>query len=315
MNNFNHNIREVQITNGFRNSLGLNEGTIINPGKIPYTTDDVTCGIENEFQTAVNGKSGDVDLAIYIKESRYLKNLIKRAERGDLPGNRIEEIRKFIDENRVGIWENSWVRFPRKSLSRYTDTVFRRDLKSDKVNPDSGDRLDSKNFTVMRNGEECLRVPVSYLLKLALADAVSGETFIHTVIRKTGEDFLHCYLNDNTSPEIVSFFPVKSGDSKTVSDNIMEQNLKSYLLTQMLVMYANKKFGLAANGQEVSLYFSPHPPVRQKRLNELVTDSFYRELFMSPCLSGWDRGEEKHAYMNLCHQVLSRSSLNSILKL
>ena len=36
---------------------------------------------------------------------------------------------------------------------------------------------------------------------------------------------------------------------------------------------------------------------------------------MSPCLSGWDRGEEKHAYMNLCHQVLSRSSLNSVLKL
>jgi hypothetical protein len=36
---------------------------------------------------------------------------------------------------------------------------------------------------------------------------------------------------------------------------------------------------------------------------------------MSPCLSGWDRGEEKHSYMHLCHQVLSRSSLHSILKL
>jgi hypothetical protein len=315
MNNINHNIREVHTVNEFRNSLGLREAGGIDPEKIPYTGEDVTCGIENEFQTAVRGRSGDVDLAISIRESRYLRNLMKRSERGDLPGKRIEEISEFIDDNRSGIWENSWVRFPRNTLSRYADNVFRGDLKSDKGKPDSGERLDAKNFTVMHNGVENLRVPVSYLLKLSLADAVSGETFIHHVIRKSGEDYLSCYLNDNTSPEIVSFFPVQNGGGKTVSENIMEQNLKSYLLTQMLVMYANKKFGLTANGQEVSLYFSPHPPVRQKRLNELVTDSFYRELFMSPCLSGWDRGEEKHAYMNLCHQVLSRSSLNSILKL
>lgn len=315
MNNINHNIREVQITGDFRNALGFVEGEALHAGKIPYSAGDVSCGIENEFQTAVNGRSGDVDLAIYIKESRYLKNLIKRSERGDLPGNRINEIREFIDDNRSGIWENSWVRFPRKTLSRYADAVFRRDLKSDKRKPESGERIDAENFSVTHNGEECLRVPVSYLLKLALADSVSGETYIHPVIRKSGESYLQCYLNDNTSPEIVSFFPVSDGDGKNVSENILEQNLKSYLLTQMLVMYANKKFGLTANGQEVSLYFSPHPPVRQKKLNELVTDSFYRELFMSPCLSGWDRGEDKHAYMNLCHQVLSRSSLNSILKL
>lgn len=36
---------------------------------------------------------------------------------------------------------------------------------------------------------------------------------------------------------------------------------------------------------------------------------------MSPCLSGWDKGEEKHAYMALCHQVLSRSHLNAVAKL
>jgi len=315
MNNINHNIREVQITGDFRDSLGFKEGEILHAGKIPYSAGDVSCGIENEFQTAVNGISVDVDLAIYIRESRYLKNLIKRSERGDLPGNRIDEIREFIDDNRSGIWENSWVRLPRKTLSRYADAVFRGDLKSDKGNPESGERIDAENFSVTHNGDECLRVPVSYLLKLALADSVSGEAYIHPVIRKSGESYLQCYLNDNTSPEIVSFFPAADGDGKNVSENIMDQNLKSYLLTQMLVMYANKKFGLSANGQEVSLYFSPHPPVRQKKLNELVTDSFYRELFMSPCLSGWDRGEEKHAYMNLCHQVLSRSSLNSILKL
>ena len=36
---------------------------------------------------------------------------------------------------------------------------------------------------------------------------------------------------------------------------------------------------------------------------------------MSPCLSGWDNGEDKHAYMCLCHQVLSRSQLNAVAKL
>ncbi len=36
---------------------------------------------------------------------------------------------------------------------------------------------------------------------------------------------------------------------------------------------------------------------------------------MSPCLSGWDRGEEKYQYMVLCHQVLSRSQINAIGKL
>jgi hypothetical protein len=55
--------------------------------------------------------------------------------------------------------------------------------------------------------------------------------------------------------------------------------------------------------------------VRQKQLNNAISDAYYRELFMSPCLSGWDDGESKHAYMNLCHQVLSRSQLNAVSKL
>ena len=50
-------------------------------------------------------------------------------------------------------------------------------------------------------------------------------------------------------------------------------------------------------------------------LNDLISDSFYRELFMSPCLSGWCRGEDKHRYMHLCHTVLSRSQLNAVAKL
>ena len=36
---------------------------------------------------------------------------------------------------------------------------------------------------------------------------------------------------------------------------------------------------------------------------------------MSPCLSGWDRGEAKQEYMHLCHEVLSRSHINAVAKL
>ena len=80
-------------------------------------------------------------------------------------------------------------------------------------------------------------------------------------------------------------------------------------------MYANRRLGLLDGGQRAMIYFAPHPPVRQKQLNDCISDAFYRELFMSPCLSGWDDGEAKHAYMSLCHQVLSRSQLNAVAKL
>jgi hypothetical protein len=284
-------------------------------GFIPYAGDDATCGIENEFQTAVSGKNSDVDLPRYINESNYLKNLIKRIGRGDLKAKSFDGLNEYLDENEKGIWENSWVRFPRNTLSSFAESVLRHDLKQDKGIPSGPDRKDAENFLIRENGKEFLRIPVSYMLKLALADSLDSRTYISPVIRDTGIKFLDSFLNDNTSPEIVSFFPAKGHEGKRSSENIKNQTLKSYLLTQLLVLYSNKKFELSMNGQDVSLYFSPHPPVRQKKLNDLITDSFYRELFMSPCLSGWDKGEEKHSYMNLCHQVLSRSSLNSILKL
>ncbi|MBK7599411.1 MAG: hypothetical protein IPJ07_13170 [Acidobacteria bacterium] len=87
------------------------------------------------------------------------------------------------------------------------------------------------------------------------------------------------------------------------------------MLSQLLVMYANRRLGLGESGQQAMVYFAPHPPVRQKQLNDCISDAFYRDLFMSPCLSGWDNGEAKHDYMKLCHQVLSRSQLNAVAKL
>jgi hypothetical protein len=103
----------------------------------------------------------------------------------------------------------------------------------------------------------------------------------------------------------------ENGMGRAVANEMAQR----FLLTQLLVMYANVRFGLKDSGQRTLIYFAPHPPIRQKELNTLISDSFYRELFMNPCLSGWDRGEDKYRYMHLCHQVLSRSQLNAVIKL
>ncbi|MGH9803300.1 MAG: hypothetical protein ACRD82_23290, partial [Blastocatellia bacterium] len=96
---------------------------------------------------------------------------------------------------------------------------------------------------------------------------------------------------------------------------VASEKAKRFLLCQLLVMYADRRLGLRESGQQTAVYFAPHPPMRQKQLNDCISDAFYRELFMSPCLSGWDDGEAKHDYMKLCHQVLSRSQLNAVAKL
>jgi hypothetical protein len=93
------------------------------------------------------------------------------------------------------------------------------------------------------------------------------------------------------------------------------ETAQRFLLTNLLILYADARFGLTESGQRVSVYFSPHPPVRLRQLNDCIPDAVYRELFMSPCLSGWPCGEAKHDYMILCHQTLSRSHLNAVSKL
>ena len=52
------------------------------------------------------------------------------------------------------------------------------------------------------------------------------------------------------------------------------ETAQRFLLTQLLTMHADGKMGLAQCGQQVRAYFAPHPPVRQKRLNEFITDAF-----------------------------------------
>jgi hypothetical protein len=286
---------------------------------LPFSLHDTTAGAENEFQTVVIGKKEAADLPVSIETSNYYKNILKRSAAGETPRKVIAALEDYLNDNPENVWENSWVRFPRSALSPYANEVFNHDLLSDKKNSDSSKRKDAGRFVFFENGEEYLRIPVSYLLKLSLADAVSSGPRVHPIVKRTGERFMRHFLNDNTSPETFSFYPVPLDPSHPslpkMGKGIAGETLKRFLLTQFLTLYANEKFRLTSLGQRAMVYFAPHPPIRQKNLNDLITDSFYRDLFMSPCLSGWDRGEVKQEYMHLCHKVLSNSQLNAVAKL
>jgi hypothetical protein len=282
---------------------------------LPFSCSDATAGAENELQAVVLGEKEDVDLPITIEESNYYKNILRRVKAGEAPRRAVAELDKYLNQTREKAWENSWVRFPLHLLSSFARRVWEHDLVKDKSNPSGPRREDLHKFLLSRNGEEYLRVPVSYLLKLALADAVGSDAQCHPLVKTTAGRLLGHFLSDNTSPETFSFHPVVLRTGSQMGRALARETAIRFLLTQMLALYANHRFGLLSRGQRALVYFAPHPPVRQQRLNDIISDSFYRELFMSPCLSGWDQGEKKHQYMILCHQVLSRSQLNVIAKL
>ncbi len=281
----------------------------------PFTAADTTVGVENEFQVAVEGTKEAVDLALSIIESNYYKNLTLRADRGDLSPHVLADLKGFLNDEQDRIWENSWVRFPRRLLGDYTATLLAHDLLADKENPDSRLRGDSDRFLISREGEDWLRIPVSYLLKLSLAQAIGHADDVAPVLQQTGIRLMNHLISDNSSPEVISFSLSKGSDAEFPGRSAARETSRRFFLLQLLIQYANHAFSLKKYGQTCRMYLAPNPPARQKRLNDLISDQFYRELFLNPCLSGWQRGEEKKAYMGLCHRTLSRSQLNTIAKL
>jgi len=284
-------------------------------GSLPFAPWDTTAGSESEMQTAVCGNKHDVDLSIFIEQSNYFANTKRRAKAGDTSRKVMTDLEQYLDTNTEGVWENSWVRFPRDKMGEMACAIFQQDLLADKANASAGRRSDVHKFIFEKGGHGYIRVPISYLLKLALAEIIDPRQKAHPLLRRTGLKIMQYFLNDNTSPETSSFYVVagqmKAGPGRTVAREMAIR----FLLSQLLTMYANKKYGLAENGQKAMIFLSPHPPTRQKVLSHCVSDAFYRELFMNPCLSGWDQGEEKYRYMHLCHRVLSRSQFNAVLKL
>jgi hypothetical protein len=303
-------------TGELMNLIGIQYDRLgINVASLPFAPADATAGSESEMQTVVMGKRTVVDLPLVIEQSNYLANIRKRAKSGDTSTKIMTDLEKYLNANDENIWENSWVRFPRKKLGKYAEEVLQYDLSEDKDNPAKGKRTDIDRFLYQQNGKDFVRIPVSYLLKLSLAEIIGSSDFTNPLIGKTGLKVMNHFLNDNTSPETSSFYISSMPSANSIGKNVAKEMAIRYLLGQILVMYANKKFALQENGQEALMFFSPHPPVRQKVLSNSISDSFYRELFMNPCLSGWNDGEEKNEYMHLCHRVLSRSQFNAVLKL
>ncbi len=283
-------------------------------GLQPFAGEDTSVGMEYELQVAVEGDHQDVDLAATIRNSNYFKNITKRTTRGDLPPACLDSLKGFLYSNDTGVWENSWVRFPEYRLTPWTRKLLARDFLADKSILHPRQRSDVQRFRCMHKGETHLRLPISYLLKLSLANVISVDDSLSPVLFKTGKSLMDNYISDNTSPEVLSFTIPTAAQGK-IGDLAAAETARTLLFSQLLIQYANKSFGLEASGQKCLLYCAPHAPLRQKQLNEVVPDGFYRHLFMSPCLSGWDKGEEKHRYMEICHKTLSRSQLNTIGKL
>jgi len=282
---------------------------------LPFSLNDVTAGSESELQAAVIGNAKNVDLPITIKNSNFFSNVLKRSKSGESPKNVITDIENILNPDTEKVWDNSWIRFPKRLLSEFAEQILGRDLLKDKSAPENGTRSDIHKFLYEKDGEEYLRVPLSYLLKLTLADVIGSIDNLPEEIIETGIEAFENFANDNTSPETHSFYVSLIKPSTGGGSSIAHETSKRFLLTQLLIVYANHKFELKKSGQNAIIFHSPRPAIMQKNLNDCISDSFYRELFMSPCLSGWDKGEEKHHYMKLCHEVLSRSQLNTIAKL
>jgi len=281
---------------------------------LPFSPGDVTAGSEDELQAVVAGSASSCDLPLTIRESRFFRNVARRISSGEAPRQAYLELQEFLNDS-AGVWENSWVCFPERKLTPQARSVLQSDLGLAPRSLSKRCRTDAARYCFESAGERWLRLPISYALKLALADLAGAQPHMPQRLRDEAERLLRHFSNDNTSPETTSFHILMPAVGRTTGEQVSHEAARRFLFASLLMSWANLRFGLMENGQRGMVYHAPHPPVRQTELSACISDSFYRELFMSPCLSGWEDGEAKADYMHLCHQVLSRSQLNSVAKL
>src|SRR5499426_2045750 len=181
-------------------------GVEINVESLPFSASDITAGSESELQTVVVGAKTSVDLPMRIERSNYYANISRRITAGDTPKRVGAAIERYLNDNREQVWENSWARFPERLLSEFAQQTFQADLLADKRDHRSGLRADIDRFIVRERGETLIRVPVSYLLKLALAEVLGSQSNLPRAISAMGVKLLGHFLNDNTSPETFSFY-------------------------------------------------------------------------------------------------------------
>jgi hypothetical protein len=300
-------------TEALFDSLGLQSSTLIPVDLLPFTAQDATAGSEDELQAVVVGSPERCDLPLSLQESRFFSNIARRSASGEAPRRTLLELEAFLHDTR-GVWENSWARFPESRLSKHALQVFHADLQVAR-NGATDQRSDALRFRITEGGEPWLRIPISYALKLSLADLAGTQPHLPVPMAEEASRLMRHFLNDNTSPETTSFHIVAAESGRSLGEQVARDAARRFLFTSLLISWANQRFGLLETGQRALVYHAPVPSVHQEELSSCLSDSFYRELFMSPCLSGWSDGEAKYQYMHLCHQVLSRSQLNAVAKL
>ena len=185
-----------------RERLGLSPGRV---DTLPFAPGDVTAGSETELQVAVVGERTDVDLPLTIEQSNYFENIVRRTAVGDTTKRSLHQLEEYLNGNGERVWENSWVRFPRRVLGEFANQTLGIDLRAQKTDDSSPHRSDVHRFFFEHGGEEYVRLPISYLVKLALADAVGESRATAGVVHDTAVRVMPSFLNDNTSPETVSF--------------------------------------------------------------------------------------------------------------
>src|SRR5271165_3634488 len=247
---------------------------------LPFSPGDVTAGCEDELQAVVVGNATACDLPVTIRDSRFLKNIARRSSSGEAPRKTYLELQEFLSDSEQ-VWENSWIRFPERRLSPHALNTFLADLKIGERGQLKRRRADSVKFTFEQGGETWLRIPISYALKLALADLVGTQPYMPEKMSQEAKRLLQNFSNDNTSPETTSFHIVGSRECKLVGGQVARESARRFLFTSLLMSWANHRFGLLESGQRALVYHAPHPPVRKSELSSWISDSFYRELFVS----------------------------------
>src|SRR5262249_15651439 len=155
-----------------------------------FSASDITAGSESELQTVVVGAKESVDLPLQIEHSNYYANVSRHIAAGETPRRAGAEIERYLNDNREQVWENSWARFPARLLSAFGRQTFQDDLLADKRDHRRGMRADSDRFIVREHGETVMRVPVSYLLKLALAEVIGSQPNLPRAVSVTGAKLL-----------------------------------------------------------------------------------------------------------------------------
>jgi len=128
----------------------------------------------------------------------------------------------------------------------------------------------------MSAGSPWLRVPISYLLKLSLADVLGTTDNLPADARLAGRRVMEHLLNDNTSPRPSRFTSFRCAPSGGSAGPVARESAKRFLLMQLLCQYATSISPFRPTDNARSC-ISPRMlrPVR-KLSTTCIADAFYR---------------------------------------